>query len=110
MVLDADLPQSLGRPVIWELKANRALKLLILQKQGGWVRSKAWAHSGHHSILSAPLPRDVQFWPVCSFIHSLNQSSGLSPYPVTGPVLSNRDTMVTKTEASRDWGWGSGVL
>lgn len=53
VVLDADLPQSLGRPVVWELKANRALKLLILQNQGGWVRSKTWAHSHHQSFLSS---------------------------------------------------------
>lgn len=48
VVLDADLPQSLGRPVVWELKANRALKLLILQDQVGQVRSKTWAHSTAH--------------------------------------------------------------
>lgn len=29
-MLDADLPQSLSRPVVWKLEANSALKLLVL--------------------------------------------------------------------------------
>ena len=69
MMLNADLPQSLGRPVIWELKANRALKLLILQNQGGWVRSKAWGHSHHQSILSEPLSQACMTL-ACLFIYS----------------------------------------
>ena len=41
-----------------------------------------------------------------SFIHSFNQSGGLSPYSVTGPGLSSRDTMVTKQKILRGWGRG----
>lgn len=67
VVLNADLPQPLGRPVVWELKADGALKLLVLQNQGG-----GWEGRPRPPRLQPILSELFSAWVTlaCSFIYS----------------------------------------
>lgn len=47
MVFNADLPQAFGSSMIWQLKANGALKLFILGVQGSvCMYRRGWEQKG----------------------------------------------------------------